>query len=158
MPQGMPTAHSQTVRAQRSTHPPTHTHAVTARAGAPRRAHLKVVGHAAVRKDVHKQRAARPQPAADAAHELLVVLHVLKALHGYDAVVRAGRLRMARVQARCKGARVQRARVCVPCSGLGRGSMRRPPARARATTPPHPCDTLTLRVTQRAPGSPRGLL
>jgi len=58
-------------------------------------AHLKVVGAAPVAEDVDKQRTAGAQPAAAAAHEFLVVLHVLKHLNRQDAVVRAWGLRAA---------------------------------------------------------------
>jgi hypothetical protein len=41
---------------------------------------------------VHEQLAPRPQPPRHAAHQLLVVLHVLKHLDRHDAVVLAGGL------------------------------------------------------------------
>jgi hypothetical protein len=66
-----------------------------------------------VAEDVHEQCPTRPEPRADAPHELSVVLHVLKHLNRHDTVVRAGRLqadsRVASVTT------VGRMKVCSVC-------------------------------------------
>jgi hypothetical protein len=52
--------------------------------------YLKVVWHAPVQKDVHKQLSFRLQPLRDAGHKEAVVLHMFEHLDGYNAVVYTG--------------------------------------------------------------------
>lgn len=69
--------------------------------------HLKVVWCCFVAEDVHKEGPAWPEPGADAAHELSIVLHVLKHLNRHDTVIRAGSLRADNISQQQNGTHTQ---------------------------------------------------